>query len=74
MADSKPKSQISDEERLELAAKLDRDLDEFIDNLPKRKQEETTSFDRWEEVRLYHSKHSIVNTFLCRKSQITPFL
>jgi tetratricopeptide (TPR) repeat protein len=49
MADSKPKSQFSDEERLELAAKLDRDLDEFIDNLPKRKQEETTSFDRWEE-------------------------
>ncbi|KAJ3652544.1 hypothetical protein Zmor_018499 [Zophobas morio] len=43
------KKEISEEERLELAAKLDKELDEFIDNLPKRKEDEPLPFDRWEE-------------------------
>ncbi|XP_044261369.1 DNA polymerase interacting tetratricopeptide repeat-containing, protein of 47 kDa [Tribolium madens] len=51
MSDSRapPKSPLSEQERLELAAKLDQELDEFIDSLPKRKQEGHIPFDKWEE-------------------------
>lgn len=48
-ASKKPK--ISDEERLELAAKLDKDLDQFINSLEKRRYTEGWPEDRWEEVR-----------------------
>lgn len=45
------KPKISDEERLELAAKLDKDLDQFINSLEKRRYTEGWPEDRWEEVR-----------------------
>lgn len=44
------KQKISDEERLELASKLDKDLDEFIDSLEKKRYTEGWPEDRWEEV------------------------
>ncbi|XP_055707055.1 DNA polymerase interacting tetratricopeptide repeat-containing, protein of 47 kDa [Phlebotomus papatasi] len=41
--------QMSDEERIELAAKLDKELDEFIDGLEKRRYTEGWPEDRWQE-------------------------
>lgn len=46
------KKPITHEERLELATKLDRELDEFIEKLPRKKYDEGWPEDRWEEVRL----------------------
>ncbi|KAJ8938934.1 hypothetical protein NQ314_011286 [Rhamnusium bicolor] len=43
------KKSITDEERLHLAAKLDKELDEFIDKLPRRKYDDGWPEDRWEE-------------------------
>lgn len=40
---------MTDEERLELAAKLDRELDEFIDGLERKRYDEGWPEDRWEE-------------------------
>ncbi|KAK9886339.1 hypothetical protein WA026_015852 [Henosepilachna vigintioctopunctata] len=40
---------MTDEERLQLASKLDRELDEFINALPKKKYEDGWPEDRWEE-------------------------
>lgn len=45
-----PKKAMSHEERLQLAAKLDRELDEFIESLPRRKYQDGWPEDRWEEV------------------------
>ncbi len=47
------KSKMSDEERLALAEKLDKDLDEFIDGLEKKRYTEGWPEDRWEEVGRY---------------------
>lgn len=44
------KSKMSDEERLALAEKLDKDLDDFIDGLEKKRYTEGWPEDRWEEV------------------------
>lgn len=44
------KKPITDEERLELAAKLDRELDEFISGLEKKPYTEGWPEDKWEEV------------------------
>lgn len=41
---------ITDEERLELAAKLDRELDEFVNGLEKKRYAEGWPEDRWQEV------------------------
>lgn len=49
------KAPISDEERLALAAKLDDDLDEFINSLEKKKYTEGWNEETWKEVR----KHQI---------------
>nr|XP_023030446.1 tetratricopeptide repeat protein 4 isoform X1 [Leptinotarsa decemlineata] len=43
------KKVITDEERLQLAAKLDKELDEFIEKLPRKKYEDGWPEDRWEE-------------------------
>lgn len=43
------KKQMTHEERLELAAKLDKELDQFISSLPKKKYEDGWPEDRWEE-------------------------
>lgn len=44
------KKPMTDAERLELAAKLDRELDEFINSLEKRQYTEGWPEDRWQEV------------------------
>lgn len=49
------KKVLSDEERLVLATKLDKELDEFINGLPKREKQEPIPYDRWEEVSLFRS-------------------
>ncbi|XP_055917637.1 DNA polymerase interacting tetratricopeptide repeat-containing, protein of 47 kDa [Eupeodes corollae] len=43
------KNQITDEERLELAAKLDQELDDFIEGLEKKRYTEGWPEDRWQE-------------------------
>ena len=48
---NKPKTPMTDEERLKLAEKLDKELDEFIGGLEKRSYTEGWPEDRWEEVR-----------------------
>lgn len=44
------KKPMTDVERLELAAKLDEDLDNFINGLEKRQYTEGWPEDRWQEV------------------------
>lgn len=44
-----PKTPMTEEERIELAAKLDRELDEFIDGLERKRYTEGWPEDRWEE-------------------------
>lgn len=44
------KTQMTDEERLELAARLDDDLEKFIDGLEKKRYTEGWPEDRWEEA------------------------
>ncbi|XP_062554417.1 DNA polymerase interacting tetratricopeptide repeat-containing, protein of 47 kDa [Armigeres subalbatus] len=48
------KTKISDKERLALAAQLDKDLDQFIDSLEKRRYTEGWPEDRWEEEMAKH--------------------
>lgn len=45
-----PKKEYTEEERLQLAAKLDQDLDNFIDSLEKKRYTDGWPEDRWEEV------------------------
>uniref|UniRef100_A0A336MPM7 CSON002216 protein n=1 Tax=Culicoides sonorensis TaxID=179676 RepID=A0A336MPM7_CULSO len=47
--DNPKKAKITDEERLELAAKLDRELDEFIESLEKKRYTDGWPEDRWQE-------------------------
>lgn len=57
---------MTDEERLELAAKLDRELDEFINSLEKKRYTDGWPEDRWQEVIYYYlffSKCSFCNFF-----------
>lgn len=49
MNNKEKETAFTDEDRLKLAAKLDLELDEFINNLPKRKYEDGWPEDRWEE-------------------------
>lgn len=62
---SKPKSNMTDEERAALADKMDRELDDFIDSLEKRGYTEGWPEDRWEEVShqitIVPKSHSIIN-------------
>lgn len=44
------KKSMTHEERLQLAAKLDKELDEFIEKLPRKKYQDGWPEDRWEEV------------------------
>ena len=44
---------VTHEERLKLAARLDRELDEFINSLEGRRYTEGWPEDRWEEVRFF---------------------
>lgn len=52
------KPPMTDEERLALAAKLDKDLDDFIENLPKRQPSTEPLDENWLEV---HSKQIILS-------------
>ena len=45
---------MTDEERIALAAKLDADLDNFIDSLEKKRYSEGWPADRWEQVRTFN--------------------
>lgn len=49
---SAAKKPMTHEERLELAAKLDKELDEFIEKLPRRGYQDGWPEDRWEEVNI----------------------
>lgn len=44
------KKEWTEQERLELAAKLDAELDVFINSLEKKRYEEGWPEDRWQEV------------------------
>lgn len=44
------KSQITEDERIKLAEKLDRELDEFIDSLEKTRYKDGFSEENWKEV------------------------
>lgn len=48
--DTKGNSPMTDEEREKLAAKLDKDLDDFIGGLEKRSYSEGWPEDKWQEV------------------------
>lgn len=60
----KPQSKMTEEERAELADKLDKQLDDFIDSLEKRGYTEGWPEDRWEEVNHIH-------THIYHKSQVS---
>lgn len=47
------KKRWTDEERLQLAQKLDKELDEFIDGLEKKPYTDGWPEDRWEEVSVF---------------------
>ncbi|XP_060533538.1 DNA polymerase interacting tetratricopeptide repeat-containing, protein of 47 kDa [Cylas formicarius] len=47
-------SSMTEEDRLKLAKKLDSDLDEFIQNLPRKKYEDGWREDEWEEEMAKH--------------------
>ncbi|KAK9703568.1 Cns1/TTC4 Wheel domain [Popillia japonica] len=49
MEDKTTKKSMSEAERLELAKKLDKELDEFINNLPKRTQTDKPLEEGWQE-------------------------
>lgn len=51
-SDSKPP--MTDQEREQLAAKLDKDLDDFIAGLEKRSYSEGWPEDKWQEVSVLH--------------------
>lgn len=53
MEDRAKKKSMTDEERLKLATKLDKELDEFINNLPKKPYTDGWPEDRWEEARTF---------------------
>lgn len=55
---------MTDEERLALAAKLDADLDVFIDSLEKKRYTEGWPEDRWEQVRVNKLKFNSHVTFV----------
>ncbi|XP_035893712.1 DNA polymerase interacting tetratricopeptide repeat-containing, protein of 47 kDa [Anopheles stephensi] len=54
MEEKQAKKVLSEQERLELAAQLDRDLDAFISSLEKRRYTEGWPEDRWEEEMAKH--------------------
>lgn len=58
-ASAKPHSKMTDEERIALAEKMDKELDEFIDSLEKRGYTEGWPEDRWEEVNNSNCGHKI---------------
>lgn len=53
MENVEPNKVYTEEERIALAAKLDADLDVFIDSLEKKRYSEGWPADRWEQVRNY---------------------
>ncbi|KAJ8973926.1 hypothetical protein NQ317_001132 [Molorchus minor] len=54
VSEQRPKKPMSHEDRLQLAAKLDKELDEFIEKLPRKKYEDGWPEDRWEEEMAKH--------------------
>lgn len=52
MENLEPNKVYTEEERIALAAKLDADLDTFINSLEKKRYTEGWAPDKWEEVRI----------------------
>lgn len=50
--ENQKKEKISEEERLKLAEKLDKDLDEFINSLEKKRYSDGWPEDKWRDVML----------------------
>ena len=50
MTEGEVKKEWTEEERLQLAAKLDAELDDFINGLEKKRYTEGWPEDRWQEV------------------------
>lgn len=55
---------MTEEERSQLAAKLDRDLDKFISGLEKRSYTEGWPEDRWQEVMKFYIKSFSISYIL----------
>lgn len=55
MAESAEKPDVK-----KLAEKLDKDIDDFIDTLPKSKYKDGFSEDNWEEVRICYIMHGMM--------------
>lgn len=68
------KKPMTHEERLQLAAKLDKELDDFIEKLPRKKYEDGWPEDRWEEVVNLDYITSFLLFCLSRKWIDIPFL
>lgn len=62
------KKHWTDEERLQLAEKLDKDLDDFISGLEKKPYTEGWPEDRWQEVSCFRTENELQSEFYaCRK-------
>lgn len=65
------KTPMTDEERLALCAKLDGELEDFIDGLEKTKYTDGWPEDRWEEV---NNKTKIMVKFVPDEIEMVSFL
>lgn len=61
----------TDEERLELAAKLDNELDEYINSLEKKKYTEGWPEDRWQEEM---EKHPFFMKEIPESGEVSPLM
>ena len=64
------KKEWTEQERLELAAKLDADLDAFIDSLEKKRYEEGWPEDRWQEVSIQRIFYILLKKVLFSKKEM----
>lgn len=69
---------MTDEEREKLAAKLDKDLDDFIGGLEKRSYSEGWPEDKWQEVCIYllqlaHVWYSSLLSKMCKARVLNLF-
>lgn len=57
--ENQKKEPMTDEERLQLADKLDKDLDDFINSLEKKRYTDGWPEDKWRDVRKNIKKNSL---------------
>lgn len=66
-------NKITEEERLQLAVKLDKDLEKFVNNLPQKKYEDGWNEESWEEVLSFKILPFFADIPFCsRKWKVTP--